>query len=215
MIDQHKPLTAEELKELRELEAKATPVPWAWESTGEDNTCAVGTVMDENDNFISGMVEQDADTIVVDSVCPEVSNQQDAAFIAAARNVLPRLLTMLTSPTDAALREAVERLEKVAYFKVRSGEKLVDAHPHLRTLLRAVQAQRLTKEQVEAVESMQEALEFYASKYSYENRADGDESGYEMIQPEVFDDMGAKAREALQKHDAAFPEAFGVLEART
>lgn len=163
-MDSHKPLTAGEIEELKALEAKATPGPWAWEFTGDDNTCAVGTVMDENDNFVAGMIDGDADTVVVDSVCPEVSNQQDAAFIAAARNILPRLLSMLTPPPDAAVREAVEQVDG----EIRVGEKVglindLSSIPveikTLRTLLRAVQAPRLTAEQRKVMRQMISMLE--------------------------------------------------------
>lgn len=153
-MNSHKPLTAGEIEEIKSLEAKATPGPWAWEFTGDDNTCAVGTVMDENDNFVAGMVDGDADTIVVDSVCREVTNQQDAAFIAAARNALPRLLSLLPPPSDAAVREAVEWLnDELRTAPVVGNKPLIWTceADYLRTLLRAVQAPRMTGEQVSAL----------------------------------------------------------------
>lgn len=221
-MNSHKPLTAGEIEEIKSLEAKATPGPWAWEFTGDDNTCAVGTVMDENDNFVAGMVDGDADTIVVDSVCREVTNQQDAAFIAAARNALPRLLSLLTPPPDAAVREAVEfsaevRCNRLARGILRIGKKLrvmrADMASQTDALIaamhaindagllmpdevldyisgvRAVQAPRLTREQVRAALSLLSEM---------------DKMLGEDIQPE--DDRPAAL--AMQRFCAAFPEAF-------
>jgi len=69
-----------------------------------------------------------------------------------AFNALPRLLSLLTTPTDAAVREAVEEAE-IAIIHERHlhnmGECCTIRSSHLRTLLRAVQAPRLTGEQVD------------------------------------------------------------------
>ena len=64
------------------------------------------------------------------------------------RKNLPHLLSMLTPPPDAAVREAVERLSAGVNGPWEgAGTMFAD----IRTLLRAVQATRLTDEQVEAV----------------------------------------------------------------
>lgn len=79
------------IDKLRELEAKATAGPWAYSPYGDENTCGVGVVMDANDEPIVGLDETE-DSIVVESVAPEVEGHANAALIAAMRNALPALL---------------------------------------------------------------------------------------------------------------------------
>lgn len=150
----HKPLTAGEIEELRELEAKATPGPWEHISPQPpelwDARIFAGT------RFV-GMIGNSDNQDGCDS--------HNAALIAAMRNALPRLLSMLTPPPDAELREAVEHIGEVL-DNVRchlgicgpgdDGERkadasdnwgILDALDECRTLLRAVRAPRPSSEQ--------------------------------------------------------------------
>lgn len=154
MEDSRKPLTAVEIEEMKALEAKATPGEWVSEPCHKGESCwcrAIGVVGDE-DNYVapSGCLSTD-----------------DAAFVAAVRNVLPRLLSMLTPPTDAAVREAVEELErKLAWLRSHPKEEsanvgIVQLRIDLDILLhyvRAVQTPRLTVEQVECLKNTHIAL---------------------------------------------------------
>lgn len=82
MSNEHTPLTAAEITELRELEAKATPGPWISEPCHKGESCwcrTIGVVGDE-DNYVapSGCLGTD-----------------DAALIVSMRNALPRLLSRI------------------------------------------------------------------------------------------------------------------------
>lgn len=68
----------------------------------------------------------------------------------------PRLLSMLTPPTDAALREAVENAQQGLCVPTLNPDNPYCAVDKMavRTLIRAVQATRLTGEQREAVQNV-------------------------------------------------------------
>ena len=89
MTTYHKPLTAAEIEKLRELEAKATPGEWevVYRSSDELQTTFVGLKLG-NEIFEIGSTTYGKHT-------------HDAALIAAMRNALPRLLSMLQPPADA------------------------------------------------------------------------------------------------------------------
>lgn len=73
------------------------------------------------------------------------------ALICGAVNALPRLLSMLTPPPDAEVKEAVNHMKTMLVVS-RSDELgpiVMCNEYHLRTLLRAVQSPRLTDEQKE------------------------------------------------------------------
>jgi hypothetical protein len=75
----------------------ATEGPWAWEMVGEkDNDWAIGHVIDEDDQPISGQLET-GQGVVVDAVCENGidSSPADAAFIAHARTDVPALVAEL------------------------------------------------------------------------------------------------------------------------
>ena len=136
MSDKSKPLTAEELEVLRELEAKATNVPW--ERVYRSNT-------DLQMTFVG--IKRRSDFVEFGTTGFN-NNNEDAALIEAMRNALPRLLSMLQPPTDAAVREAVE------YYCDKYMGGVSEADLHLGTLLRAVQAPRLTEERLEVLKEV-------------------------------------------------------------
>ena len=68
---------------------------------------------------------------------------------------LPRLLSLLTPPPDAAVREAVEHLSS-GWGESAAASRFKG---HVYTLIRAVQAPRLTPEQVEAVRNVSRKTE--------------------------------------------------------
>jgi hypothetical protein len=71
------------------------------------------------------------------------------------RNALPRLLSMLTPPTDAAMREAVAYLTNG--WEENAEASMFKAH--VETLIRAVQAPRLTPERVDRLREAADTLE--------------------------------------------------------
>lgn len=143
MIDQHKPLTAAEIEELRELEAKATPGPW---EVGETDKYGQQTVGDKFITLLSCW-HHSVESLEEESIA-------NASLIAVMRNALPRLLSMLTPLTDAEVREAVERMrEDLRHFALDDPMK-----SDIDTLLRAVQAPRLTAEQVRILKRSENAL---------------------------------------------------------
>lgn len=164
MSEQHKPLTVAGIEELKELEEKATPGPWAFGPYSDENKYGVGVVMDENDEPIVGLDETQVG-IVVESVAPEVEGHHNAALIVAMRNNLPCLLSLLTPPTDAELREAVESAESLL-AQVEPGKYCVWEWP-LRILLRVVQAPRLTGEQEEAIKEVAVFIKHYGCEEDY------------------------------------------------
>jgi len=109
-MDSRKPLTAGEIEELRELEAKATPGPWR-----DDHR--VGCVAIYPGKKVNCICESEETRIAYwhgawvgeNDGCWTVPEDVDAnaALIAAMRNIFPRLLSLLTPPPDAAVREAV------------------------------------------------------------------------------------------------------------
>jgi len=71
------------------------------------------------------------------------------------------LLSKLTPPPDAAVREAVEAAERYAMPNIAFQELISTPHlssKHLSTLLRAVQAPRLTEEQREFLMHIEDCL---------------------------------------------------------
>ena len=172
MSDKRKPLTTAEIEELRELEAKATPGPW---EVGETDKYGQQTVGDKFITLLSCW-HHSVESLEEESIA-------NASLIAVMRNALPRLLSMLTPPTDAAVREAVERLT----FGM--AQDFVPLTADIEVIIRAVQAPRLTLEQVRAALSLLSEM---------------DKMLGEDIQPE--DDRPAAL--AMQRFCAAFPEAF-------
>jgi hypothetical protein len=79
----------------------ATEGPWAWEQTGDkDNSWAVGCVMDEDEQPLSGRLET-GQGIVVEGVCEGIDhNPADAEFIAHARTDVPALIAELRVARD-------------------------------------------------------------------------------------------------------------------
>lgn len=134
MSDQHKPLTAAEIEELKALEAQASKGTWVVEKPfSHPGVQAVKT----DGSF--------------DWIChAQVSNMpgwlKDSVFIAAMRNAIPRLLSMLTPPTDAEVREAVERLGNPAITQGEGFRMALVHRDYIDIILRAVQAPRLTVE---------------------------------------------------------------------
>ena len=139
MTDEHKPLTAAEIEDLRKLEAKATPGPWAFGPYGDENKYGVGVVMDENDEPIVGLDETD-DGIVVESVAPEVDGYANAALIAAMRNALPALLRVV----EAAARAREVRSWSKVPRQVHAGESWQELDAAL-TALEARCSESLTR----------------------------------------------------------------------
>jgi len=128
MEDSRKPLTAWEIEELRKLEAKATPEPWRVEQRGANG-----------DVRLCGKDEYGDECVLADYMGWDTD---DFALVAAMRNALPRILSMLTPPTEAEVRKA---FGNVCYrMNMRDHVEYEDVE----TLLRAVQAPRLTGEQV-------------------------------------------------------------------
>jgi hypothetical protein len=74
----------------------ATEGPWAWEQTGDkDSSWAVGWVMDQDENPLSGRLET-GEGIVVEGVCEGIAaNPADGEFIAHARTDVPALVAEL------------------------------------------------------------------------------------------------------------------------
>lgn len=68
------------LKELKELDAKATSAPWHYEIYPERKYFQVGT---------------DMDAIVTNSCCYNEFNDNDPKLIAATRNALPELIRVI------------------------------------------------------------------------------------------------------------------------
>lgn len=113
------------LREIEQRAEKATPGPWCWEAHGEkSNDWTVGYALDENDKPLTGEIRP-PDFIVETAGYSEPAilrklvviehenapGYADAAFIAAARADVPRLV--------AALRIAVEALERARYMSLR------------------------------------------------------------------------------------------------
>lgn len=179
-MDSRKPLTEREIFELMDLELKATPGEWQAHDLG-------ASVHAPDGNPLCRMLPAMMSTVWDNSV-----------FIAAARNALPRLLSLLTPPPDAAVREAVgfsaeARCSRLARGILRIGKKLrvmrADMASQTDALIaamyaindagilmpdevlnyvsteRAVQAPRLTPEQVEAVKMAETLLADTMSDY--------------------------------------------------
>lgn len=100
---------------LKELLEKATPVPWAWEATGEkSNDWCVGTAMNpDTGEYATELIEQGDGFEPVDLVCSrdDATGFQDARLIVEVVNALPKLL------------EAVDALKEL----VDASEELVDS----------------------------------------------------------------------------------------
>jgi hypothetical protein len=90
------------IAEARALRAKATQGPWAYEATGtQSNEWCLGQVVDENDNLLSGRIEEGQGE-VVELVCENAnaSGFADPEYIAFSANTLPLFV------------DAVERMER-------------------------------------------------------------------------------------------------------
>lgn len=128
----------------------------------------------------------------------------DETDVADLHRTCRRLLSLLTQPPDAAVREAVERISSLADNLATASKCLMlkdTVRNHsldLRTLLRAVQAPRLTGEQVEAVKIAETLLTDTMSDYG-----------------DCEHDLGhciCKYHSGVFAIRAAFPEAFGAGE---
>ena len=171
MSDDNKPLSAAEIEELRELETKASPAPW-WEEYFSD----------DEENSVCCQEHEFGHT-VVGIVCREMS-VEDRALITAMRNALPRLLSMLQPPTDAAVLEAVR------YFDDLRGEWSDEQlEVHLETLLDYARAEtpRLTREQKESALHLLSEMD-------------------KMLGEDMQPDDERPAALAMQRFCAAFPE---------
>ena len=84
VIDLHTRLRSA-IEERLALAEAATPGPWAWEATGQqDNSWGLGGVVDGDGESLSGDVTDVPDTEVVDPVCyQDDGHLSDAAHIAA------------------------------------------------------------------------------------------------------------------------------------
>lgn len=76
-------LTDEQIAAIRERHGKVEPGPWAWEFVSDDNTCAVGVIVDDNGQTVEGQ-NDNTDFHVVESIACEVRGGEIAAFIAAS-----------------------------------------------------------------------------------------------------------------------------------
>lgn len=124
------PLSAAEIEELRELEAKATPGVWYLHNNG-----AADMVASTGSNWPVALKPGD----------------NDGHLICAMRNALPRLLSMLQPPADAEVREAVDAvLQAIGWADMHQqfdDEIAQVSIGEVRTLLsyvRAAQSPRLT-----------------------------------------------------------------------
>ena len=129
---------------------------------------------------------------------PERAPHYYEHFCALMFDAMPILLSKLTPPPDAAVREVVERenhyRQEWLYVKAqlvsqKAQETCINSLREENAALRAVQAPRLTREQVRAALSLLSEM---------------DKMLGEDIQPE--DDRPAAL--AMQRFCAAFPEAF-------
>lgn len=131
--EQHRPLSAVEIEALRELEAKATKAPWVPDDMAGPKApylCHKGA----EGRPIVGRFDYNAPA--------------DMPLIAAMRNALPRLLSMLQPPTDAAVRDAVEYIDDILHYYPDDMEPKFVESKHLRTLLTALrEAQQQNSEQ--------------------------------------------------------------------
>ena len=121
MSSEHKPPGAAEIEKLRELEAKATPGEWVADLDGHE----------------SSIRRCDDDCLFAIDL-----QEDDAALIAAMRNALPRLLSMLQPPADAAVREAVEGLSAGVGGPWEGVGTMFDDIRTLLSYVRAAQAQQ-------------------------------------------------------------------------
>ena len=158
---------------LRDLEAKATPGPWEHISPQPpelwDARIFAGT------RFV-GMIGNSDNQDGCDS--------HNAALIASMRNALPRLLSMLQPPSDAAVLEAVR------YFDDLRGEWSDEQlEVHLETLLDYARAEtpRLTREQKESALHLLSEMD-------------------KMLGEDMQPDDERPAALAMQRFCAAFPE---------
>lgn len=96
---------------IRQFANNATDGPWAWEATGQqDNSWALGTVVDEGGDDLSGdITDHDGPTEVVDAVCyQDDGNLSDAAYIALLHPPVGRAVAELLE-ASAVRWEQLER----------------------------------------------------------------------------------------------------------
>ena len=146
------PLSAAEIEELRELEAKASPAPWWEEHFSDDEENAVCCQEHEFGHTVVGIV------------CREMS-VENRALIAAMRNTLPRLLSMLQPLAQGGHRVCNE--SECCHVQ-NSAEATAQCLEYQATIARLVAdlerlAQSPTDETVrEAVEELSKDVEFYS-----------------------------------------------------
>ena len=129
-------------------------------------------------------------------------HSKDLTCLALADGAL-HMASLLTSPTDAAVRDAVERMARLDY---RWGKDLGTAAVRvddIRTLLRAVQAPRPTGEQVEAVK--------WAKRFIVEHGGQASAWVDERHSQGESEDMDRDMENGLAKLVAAFPELAGEV----
>lgn len=107
--------------EMRELLAKATPGPWAYECHGRDGWYAVGVLAEPGtEKFLTGQQETGyAD--VVERVALEIELGADAALIAALRNEAPALLDRVEA-LERGIRELCDRYEQIPWTGIPTAE---------------------------------------------------------------------------------------------
>lgn len=127
MSENTKPLTAQEIEELKELEAKATPGVWHLHNNG-----AVDMIASTGSNWPVALNPGD----------------DDGHLVCAMRNALPSLLAMLTpAPLSPDVEAAVEEIERAESFLDGGSDGIptillsVDS---ANVLLRAVRAPRIS-----------------------------------------------------------------------
>lgn len=112
MSDEHKPLTDEELAAIETRAEKATPGPWRWEYPNLEELRIDDPDIREGDvtPYLVTDGVPDADP-VLDDICDPMVGIEDAAFIAHARQDIPRLLAEVRR-LRARNHEIQERADK-------------------------------------------------------------------------------------------------------
>ena len=125
-------LSAGEIEELKALEAKATPGPWF---SSDDVVYIEGNEL--LIKYADGRTVSGRKVATIDLAPTHEQDCATAALIAAMRNALPRLMSMLTPVEPQELAEAVEVIK--SWRMDAEDEQWL-----LRTLLRAARAPRPT-----------------------------------------------------------------------
>ena len=176
-MDSRKPLTAGEIEEIREMRAKATPGPVEFCIYGSKDKAwlkrELCNLVDSSPGAELYFVGT-PDGLVVALTGNGPTSKDNARFLAVMLNEFDRLLSMLTPPPDAAVREAVEHLSS-GWGESAAASRFKG---HVYTLIRAVQAPRLTTEQVDYLRQMDAHFEHTGT--------DGFRNGLRLYWPEAF-----------------------------